>query len=307
MLGGAGVAGLLTLGALTATLIGVLDTAMAFWLAALIVTVVWARRRRRAGAAGPQQDPAGDAAGTADRRDREGGRAMGQDPDMIRSGHRGDPRAHGRHRRRARLQGRRQGARQGSVSDKVGRAQGEGRRAPATAVRRDADTEQVKHGARQAVGVAQENPLGLAVGAVAVGFLAGMLIPRTRVEDEKLGPMADQVKEQVKETGPGGDGARQAGRAGRRQRRRPRRRAARSTRRRSASSLQPVGTRAAAGHLPRPARLSRARAAGAARTAGCRRGGSSRASFGVSIRTRAVELDLSPAVTVTVARRARRR
>jgi uncharacterized membrane protein YqjE len=42
MLGGAGVAGLLTLGALTATLIGVLDTAMAFWLAALIVTIVWA-------------------------------------------------------------------------------------------------------------------------------------------------------------------------------------------------------------------------------------------------------------------------
>jgi len=41
MLGGAGVAGLLTLGALTATLIGVLDTGMAFWLAALILTVVW--------------------------------------------------------------------------------------------------------------------------------------------------------------------------------------------------------------------------------------------------------------------------
>jgi uncharacterized membrane protein YqjE len=42
MLGGAGVAGLLALGALTATLIGVLDTAMDFWLAALIVTVLWA-------------------------------------------------------------------------------------------------------------------------------------------------------------------------------------------------------------------------------------------------------------------------
>jgi hypothetical protein len=41
MLGGAGVAGLLMLGALTATVIGVLDTGMAFWLAALIVTVVW--------------------------------------------------------------------------------------------------------------------------------------------------------------------------------------------------------------------------------------------------------------------------
>jgi len=59
----------------------------------------------------------------------------------------------------------------------------------------------VKQGARQAVGLAQENPLGLAVGAVAVGFLAGMLIPSTNVENEKLGPMADQVKDQIKDTG----------------------------------------------------------------------------------------------------------
>ena len=42
MLGGAGVGGLLALGALTATVIGLLDTAMKFWLAALIVTVIWA-------------------------------------------------------------------------------------------------------------------------------------------------------------------------------------------------------------------------------------------------------------------------
>ena len=42
MLGGAGVAGLLTLGTLTATLVALLDTAMATWVAALIVTVVWA-------------------------------------------------------------------------------------------------------------------------------------------------------------------------------------------------------------------------------------------------------------------------
>jgi uncharacterized membrane protein YqjE len=42
MLGGAGVAGLLTLGSLTAMVIALLDTAMATWLAALIVTVVWA-------------------------------------------------------------------------------------------------------------------------------------------------------------------------------------------------------------------------------------------------------------------------
>jgi len=54
---------------------------------------------------------------------------------------------------------------------------------------------------RKAAGVAQENPLGLAVGAVAAGFLLGMLVPSSRVEDEKLGPVADRVKEQAKETG----------------------------------------------------------------------------------------------------------
>jgi len=63
------------------------------------------------------------------------------------------------------------------------------------------DTEQVKGQARKAAGIAQENPLGLAVGAAAVGFLVGMLVPSSRVEDEKLGPMADRVKEQAKETG----------------------------------------------------------------------------------------------------------
>ena len=63
------------------------------------------------------------------------------------------------------------------------------------------DSEQVKHQARRAKSVAQENPLGLAVGAVAVGFLAGMLIPSTRVEDEKLGSISDDVVERAKETG----------------------------------------------------------------------------------------------------------
>ena len=63
------------------------------------------------------------------------------------------------------------------------------------------DGDQMKDGAKQAVGVAQQNPLGLAIGAVGVGFLAGMLVPSTRVENEKLGPMADQVKDRAKETG----------------------------------------------------------------------------------------------------------
>jgi hypothetical protein len=60
--------------------------------------------------------------------------------------------------------------------------------------------EDVKHRAGQAVGVAQENPIGLALGSVAAGFLAGMLVPSTRVEDEKLGDVSDQLKEKVKET-----------------------------------------------------------------------------------------------------------
>jgi hypothetical protein len=59
----------------------------------------------------------------------------------------------------------------------------------------------VKQGAHQAVGIAKENPLGLGLGAAAVGVVVGLLIPTTRVENEKLGPMADQVKEQAKETG----------------------------------------------------------------------------------------------------------
>jgi ElaB/YqjD/DUF883 family membrane-anchored ribosome-binding protein len=63
------------------------------------------------------------------------------------------------------------------------------------------DSEQVKENARRAAGIAQENPLGLAIGSAAVGFLVGMLLPSSRVEDQKLGPIADDVKEKAKETG----------------------------------------------------------------------------------------------------------
>jgi hypothetical protein len=63
------------------------------------------------------------------------------------------------------------------------------------------DSQQFKEGARHAVGVAEENPIGLALGGVAAGFLAGMMLPSTRVEDERVGPIADQVKEKAVETG----------------------------------------------------------------------------------------------------------
>jgi gas vesicle protein len=62
-------------------------------------------------------------------------------------------------------------------------------------------TDDVKQGARQAVGMAQENPLGLAIGATAVGFIAGLMVPSTDMENQRIGPVADQIKEKAGEIG----------------------------------------------------------------------------------------------------------
>ena len=69
---------------------------------------------------------------------------------------------------------------------------------------------EVKQTARQAAGLAKENPLGLAIGAVAIGFLAAWPCP-ARVEDEQLVPVADHVKDRS-ETGQEAAGPRQASR-----------------------------------------------------------------------------------------------
>lgn len=66
---------------------------------------------------------------------------------------------------------------------------------------RTPDADQLKHQAVRAKGVAQENPIGLAIGSLAVGFVAGLLIPASRMEDEKFGQVSDQVMDKVKETG----------------------------------------------------------------------------------------------------------
>jgi ElaB/YqjD/DUF883 family membrane-anchored ribosome-binding protein len=88
------------------------------------------------------------------------------------------------------------------VKDRITGTVSEGRdRITGTVSERTPDAGEVKGQAKRAAGVAQENPLGLALGSVAVGFLAGMLVPTSRVEDEKIGPMAEQVREQVKQTG----------------------------------------------------------------------------------------------------------
>jgi Protein of unknown function (DUF3618) len=48
---------------------------------------------------------------------------------------------------------------------------------------------------------AERNPLGLAVAGAAAGFIAGVLAPSTRVEDEHIGPVADDVKSTAQEAG----------------------------------------------------------------------------------------------------------
>lgn len=63
------------------------------------------------------------------------------------------------------------------------------------------DAQEVKYKARRAASVAQQNPLGLALGSLALGFLAGSLIPSTDVENEKIGPIADQIKEEAQSVG----------------------------------------------------------------------------------------------------------
>jgi Protein of unknown function (DUF3618) len=83
-----------------------------------------------------------------------------------------------------------------SVQEKIG-----GVRERITGVKDSApSTGDMKDGAQKAVSVAESNPLGLGIAALAGGFLIGMLLPSTSVEDEKLGPMSTQFKEQAKDT-----------------------------------------------------------------------------------------------------------
>jgi len=57
---------------------------------------------------------------------------------------------------------------------------------------------------RQQVGrvkdLAERNPVGLAIGAAAVGFVAGLVIPSTRIEDERVGEVSDRLVDAARET-----------------------------------------------------------------------------------------------------------
>ena len=63
------------------------------------------------------------------------------------------------------------------------------------------DGAQVTDGMGRMKRLAERNPLGLAIGGAAAGFLAGLLAPSTRMEDERIGPVADEVKTTAAEAG----------------------------------------------------------------------------------------------------------
>jgi len=63
------------------------------------------------------------------------------------------------------------------------------------------DSSQVQAGAGRMKVTAERNPLGLAFAGAAVGFLAGLFAPSSSVEDEKLGPVSDDLKSKAVEAG----------------------------------------------------------------------------------------------------------
>ena len=63
------------------------------------------------------------------------------------------------------------------------------------------DGQEVRQTASGLKRMAEHNPLGLAIAGAATGFIVGLLTPSTRVEDERIGPMSDELKSTAVETG----------------------------------------------------------------------------------------------------------
>jgi gas vesicle protein len=63
------------------------------------------------------------------------------------------------------------------------------------------DRDEMRRAASSLKSTAERNPLGLAIGGAAVGFIAGLFTPSTRMEDERIGPLADDVKASAAEAG----------------------------------------------------------------------------------------------------------
>ncbi len=46
-----------------------------------------------------------------------------------------------------------------------------------------------------------ENPIGMLLGGLAIGFLIGLVLPVTRFESERIGPITDDMKDRMRQTG----------------------------------------------------------------------------------------------------------
>jgi hypothetical protein len=62
------------------------------------------------------------------------------------------------------------------------------------------DRRAIKRGATHMRNTAESNPLGLALGGLAFGFLVGTLLPQTRVENEQMGEMSDRLTDAARDT-----------------------------------------------------------------------------------------------------------
>jgi hypothetical protein len=82
-----------------------------------------------------------------------------------------------------------------SVSDGAGSASSAVSHATDVAKERLPSASDAREGVRRAVSVARANPTALALGALALGAAAGLMLPSTKVEDEKIGPVADDLRE----------------------------------------------------------------------------------------------------------------
>ncbi|MEZ5328425.1 MAG: hypothetical protein R3F19_25565 [Verrucomicrobiales bacterium] len=66
---------------------------------------------------------------------------------------------------------------------------------------RDRIQSDVKQGARELSKSVDEKQLAIGAGLLAAGVIAGLLLPRTRKEDQLLGPARDHLKENLAEAG----------------------------------------------------------------------------------------------------------
>ena len=59
----------------------------------------------------------------------------------------------------------------------------------------------MRDGAGRFKDTAERNPLGLALAGAAAGFVAGIFAPSTTLEDEKFGPISDEMKSHAADLG----------------------------------------------------------------------------------------------------------